>query len=407
MPETFDGSSLADRFLRLACLTYGDVGPAEWAHARALLADHPELTAHGIWAAAAAADVDAVGRALDADPRRAGRPGGPHGWQPLLYLCFARHDPDIAERDVIDTARLLLAVGADPGARFVIGDLPTPFTALTGAFGEGELGPTEQPRHPHSLALARVLLEGGAGPNDGQALYNRMFGTDDSHLALLFEFGLTGEPVRVQLAWAVTHGMTARASLLADHQVDITSPLDDPLWGAVPWATIDDDRATPSTLAAVTGHPEVVDLLTDRGAPVPNLTPAAALVAALLSGDRSGAEHAIAHQPGLVDHVRASRPGLMAWASSLGRTDVMELLVDSGFDINALGRTDVPSNQPWHTALHHAVEAHDLAMARVLLGRGADPDVTDQRFDSTPLGWARHLGRPALVELLEPVTAGD
>ena len=61
---------------------------------------------------------------------------------------------------------------------------------LTGVFGQGELGPVRQPRHPHSLALARLLLEAGANPNDGQALYNRMFEPDNDHLELLFEFGL-------------------------------------------------------------------------------------------------------------------------------------------------------------------------------------------------------------------------
>ena len=65
---------------------------------------------------------------------------------------------------------------------------------LTGAFGEGELGPVRQPRHPHSLALARLLLSAGADPNDGQALYNRMFEPGNDHLELLLEFGLgTGD----------------------------------------------------------------------------------------------------------------------------------------------------------------------------------------------------------------------
>ncbi|MGH3181516.1 MAG: hypothetical protein ACRDOE_06365 [Streptosporangiaceae bacterium] len=33
-------------------------------------------------------------------------------------------------------------------------------------------------------------MEAGADPNDGQTLYNRMFGTNDDHLILLFEYGL-------------------------------------------------------------------------------------------------------------------------------------------------------------------------------------------------------------------------
>src|SRR6185436_14511821 len=87
----------------------------------------------------------------------------------------------------------------------------------------------------------RLLLDAGADPNDGQALYNRMFEPDDDHLALLLEHGLgTGdggpwrrrlgdeldtptELVRGQLSWAVTHGMVDRVRLLADHGVDLVA----------------------------------------------------------------------------------------------------------------------------------------------------------------------------------------
>jgi hypothetical protein len=35
---------------------------------------------------------------------------------------------------------------------------------------------------------------------------------------------------------------------------------------------------------------------------------------------------------------------------------------------------------------------------------GADPNIHDERFDSTPLGWARCFGQQPLIELLEPIT---
>jgi hypothetical protein len=41
------------------------------------------------------------------------------------------------------------------------------------------------------------------------------------------------------------------------------------------------------------------------------------------------------------------------------------------------------------------------------LSLGADPDVRDARFDSTPLGWARHVDQPAVAEILAPVTADE
>jgi hypothetical protein len=44
---------------------------------------------------------------------------------------------------------------------------------------------------------------------------------------------------------------------------------------------------------------------------------------------------------------------------------------------------------------------------RSLLRLGADPAIRDQRFDSTPLGWARYFGHEQLVTLLEPLTAPE
>ena len=48
-----------------------------------------------------------------------------------------------------------------------------------------------------------------------------------------------------------------------------------------------------------------------------------------------------------------------------------------------------------------------LDLARTLLRLGADPGLRDQRFGSTPLGWARYFGQEQLIGLLEPVTAAD
>ena len=70
-----DPADLADRFLRLASLCYADDQPERWAQARVLLAEHPELTAASVHAAAAAADTAALRRILAADPGR----GPPRG----------------------------------------------------------------------------------------------------------------------------------------------------------------------------------------------------------------------------------------------------------------------------------------------------------------------------------------
>lgn len=401
----------ADTFLRLACLNYSDDSPRRWARARRLLLDHPEITERNAYAAAAACDVPALARTLDADPASARRAGGPVRVEPLFYLAYARHEPAIAREAVLAAARLLLDAGGNPNEGYLWHGLPTPFTLLTGVFGEGERGPAVQPRHPHSLALGRVLLEAGADPNDGQSLYNRMFEPDDDHLELLFEFGLgTGdggpwrqrlghlldppaELVRGQLAWAITHGMADRVRLLVDHGTDVATPFD--------------DGVTPVRMAATTGHPELVDHLVAHGAPNPGLAPADALAAAALAADRAAVDRLRRGHPELLGTVRSARPALVTWAAACGSAESVELLVELGFDVNAKGRTDVPSDQPWQTALHRAAETGDIELARTLLRLGADPDIKDARFDATALGWAHFFGQDQLAELLAPLTTPE
>jgi Ankyrin repeats (3 copies) len=72
-----------------------------------------------------------------------------------------------------------------------------------------------------------------------------------------------------------------------------------------------------------------------------------------------------------------------------------------------LGFTDMPSDQPWQTALHQAAEDGDLELAMTLLRLGADPHLRDHRFNGTPLSWARYFGHQELVDLLQPLTEPD
>ncbi|MGH9105801.1 MAG: ankyrin repeat domain-containing protein [Acidimicrobiales bacterium] len=402
-------SSLGDRFLRLACMSYhAIVGPERWAEARAVASQHPEISAGNVHVAAVLPDTAELARILGRDPAAARREGGPYRWEPLYYLAYARHDPDIDKDAVLEAARLLLAAGADPNVGYLWLGHPPMFTALTGVFGEGELGPELQPRHPHSLALGRLLLEAGADPNDEQALYNRMFQPGNDHLELLFEFGLgsgAGGPweellgddmcspegmLGDSLHWAISHGLAERVTLLLDHGVQASRPFP--------------DGNLPTVLAAIRGHAELVSLLTEHGAVPPELSPSQAVVAAILAGDRAEVRRLRASHRGLVTRVRDRHPGLVPWAATLSRPDVLRLLVDLGWDINAKGRTDGPSNQAWDTALHHAAGAGELDLARVILDLGGDTAVRDGRFNTRPLDWARYFNQPELVDLLEPLT---
>jgi ankyrin repeat protein len=398
--------SLADRFLRLACLTGGDDQPADRAAAQ-LLAQHPDLPGQSLFAAAACADAAQVRRHLVGRPGGAAVTGGPHGWSPLLYQAYARHNPHVGRPATLQTARLLLDAGADPNDGRFWHALPTPFTVLTGVLGYGE---ERQPWHPQAGPFARLLLERGADPNDGQTLYNRMFGSNDDHLVLLFEYGLgrdtrgpwhrllgeslesPAEMLRSLLAWAVTHDQRRRVGLLAEHGVDIVSPFTEQR---------SPRRGTPVEVALINGHRELAGQLLALGARPARLSAADAFVAAVLAGDSEAVRQTSAR---VIATVRRRRPGLVTWAAAQGAPNAVELLATAGFDVNALGRSDIPGNEPWHTALHVAARAGNLALARTLLELGADPNLPDKHCQSTPLGWAQRSGQRALAELLEPLT---
>ncbi len=412
--EVAEPAGPADEFLALACLRYGgDDVPARWERAARLLAGQPGIARSSIHVAAAAADRAAVRALLQDDPALAGRQGGPYGWEPLLYLTYARHDPAVSEDATLGTARLLLDQGADPNAGYLWHGLIPPFTALAGALGSGE---GDQPEHPHGFALASLLLGAGAEANDGQVLYNRQFGADDRHLVLLLDHGLghgdggpwrarlghtidsPAELLRIQLWWAIVHDLRDRVRLLVARGADFRSPFQ--VSGGRPsWARTSDGR-TPAEVAALAGCPEVAEWLVTQGASRPAGTGADGLIAAVLAGDRATAGRLRSH----AGTARAERPGLIVWAAARRSTDAIVLLAELGFDVNALGRTDIPMEQAWETALHEAAAHGDVPMARLLVDLGADPDIKDTRFDSTPLGWARHFGQQATIEFLEPLT---
>ena len=137
-----------------------------------------------IWHAACIGAADEVARILDADPSLIDARGGWFDWEPLLYAAYSRLD--LPGRSTLAAARLLVERGANPNVCYMWGG-DCRFTALTGAFGEGEQGPVNQPPHPEWEEFARLLLDAGADPNDGQALYNRMFSRDDRCVEMLLE----------------------------------------------------------------------------------------------------------------------------------------------------------------------------------------------------------------------------
>ena len=374
-----------EQFLDLACLTYGNDSTARIDRAQQMLAARPALAAVDAHTAAATASVGALRRLLSEDPGRASATGGPRNWPPLLYLCYSRVTEGLPEADAIGSARLLLAHGADPNAHFMWGRTYR-FTALTGAMGEGEGGVVSQPPHAHAWALATLLLDAGADPNDAQGLYNTMFRPANGWLQLLLDRGLTAS-ARINwktdnrvgtldflLGHAVGKGFGERVALVLRH-------------GADPRGTSYYDGRTHYENALLNGFPDVAEMLQRAGAEPAELSPVDRFRAACMNGDEAAARSALERAPDSL-----SDAGTLHAAASLGNVAAVRCLLNLGADPNAAAKDGT-------TALHQAAWNDRRAVAEVLIAHGGRP-LRDANHGSSPAGWADHAGQAAMRDYL-------
>ena len=362
-------------FLRLACLNYRDDRPDFRRRARDMLERDPGLGTRDISSAVCVGNIETTRRMLDDDPSLVNARGGWFNWEPLLYATYSR--VETPGGSTLETARLLIERGADPNACYLWGG-DYRFTALTGAFGEGEQGPVNQPAHPEWEAMARLLLDAGADPNDGQALYNRMFGSCNRCLEILLEYGLNrrhrvnwrsgrGRILDYQLDWAVRNHHVARAKLLVEH-------------GADPRRR--HSGISLAKAAMIAGHPGLAEFLVAHGAKPLRLDRVDQLASACMAGDAVAARKAVRSNADLPGRVQARHGDLVAAAAGANRLDAVKLMADLGFD---LGQGSFGS--PLHMA---AVKGH-LEMVELLVGRGVDVAAKDPE-GRTARDWAEWRG---------------
>src|SRR4029077_8444431 len=111
--------------------------------------------------------------------------------------------------------------------------------------------------------------------------------------------------------------------------------------------------------AALHGHPDIVAMLERAGARNP-LDDTYAFVCVAGAGDRGRAEEMLRADPALRDRAIARRPEQIVRAAAADRGDAVALLIELGFDVNAIDRTT-----PLHvTALHEAARLGNLAVIR-------------------------------------------
>jgi ankyrin repeat protein len=158
--------------------------------------------------------------------------------------------------------------------------------------------------------------------------------------------------------------------------------------GADPNA-IDATGATPLTTASQEGaDPEIIEMLIAAGARLDFLT-------AVNLERYDLAEAMLAEDP---SRLGADGRDTVALHLAVNKKnhDAVRWLIAHGVDVDA-------KRMMWdcnHTALHMTIENGDIALARMLLDAGANPDIRDDKYRATALGWADFFGREDFAKLV-------
>ncbi len=202
----------------------------------------------------------------------------------------------------------------------------------------------------------------------------------------------TDECLKTPLHWAAENDHYEIAEMLLDASADLEATTS---WGA-----------TPFDWAATMGSARVADLLLARGAKGMNVVAAANLGKLDLvrnfldSGPRLSFPRRVAasqlNDEVVADSARAKGDVIshaFYGACRNGHTDVAELLLERGADVNAKGILG-------GTGLHWAaINGHKETVA-FLLAHGADLTIRDVKFHSTAEGWASEGGHDEIRDLL-------
>ena len=83
-------------------------------------------------------------------------------------------------------------------------------------------------------------------------------------------------------------------------------------------------------------------------------------------------------------------------AAARKNVETLRWLIAHGVDVNA-------KRELWacnYTALHIIAADGRLDIARMLLDAGADPNIRDDKYDATVLGWAEYCDQPDVARLI-------
>jgi len=379
------------RFLHEA-IWHGTLEPAQ-----EILSAHPEVASASIHAAAVLGDDAAVERFIALDKNNAIAIAPPYGTNALVYLCMSKYLrlEESRSPQFLRAAKALLDAGADANSGFwTTGTYPEFETALYGAAGIAH--------HPE---MTRLLLEYGADPNDGEAVYHSPETYENGAMQLLVETGkLSADSLVLMLIrkhdwhdyegqkYLLEHGADPNRkwnhgwrpmhhALARDNRIETIELLLD--HGADP--TLKDDGESAIVIAGHRGRRDVLELFERRGIPM-LLSNADELIAACAKNDSTAVRALAREELTGVDEIMTISGQLIVEFAGNGNTDGVRQLLDIGIGVNSQfargdGYWDLAPNA---TALHNAAWRLRHDTVRLLVERGANVNAKDGK-GRTPL----------------------
>jgi ankyrin repeat protein len=370
-----------ERGNRLLQEVFGD----NWALLQELYERRDELPADDIFIAAGVGNVAAVESLIAADPTLAQRAGGPKQTQAITYAAHGRFyllDKSYYARQQ-RIVKLLLAHGADPNSSAPRDEGDGRLSALYGCC-----------RQTGNPVVAKLLLDAGANPDDGESLYHSSELQDTTCLELIFAAGVPDkdrewcirraldaenpDAVALYLKYGTNpnhlHWALFRERSLAVIQLLVAAGADVNEVCKPHWLLGRIEGLTPLQVAERIGATNIAEYLLAHGA-TDNRKPVDYLIGACWREDEKTV-HANLHAQLLPrDH------GNVATAARSGRLKVVQLMLDAGFNIES--RSDDLDATP----LNYAATTGDIAMVELLLARGAKQGVSN-KHGGTPMSTA-------------------
>jgi ankyrin repeat protein len=350
-----------------------DAATSDLNRAAEILSANPKIARAGFYVALVLGDARQVKHAIAKSPQLATRKIGPQKCEPLVYACFSRYaNPATSKRAgaLVETAGVLLRHGADPNTSIVTAEFPdNPLSCLYAATGLN-----------NNVALAQLLLEAGANPNDGESLYHSTEHPDLECMKLLLRHGARPDEanaLRHMLDYEQLEGVQLLlAAGAAPNEVPwaIWRGRSAAVIGALLDAGADPNKRSPHgetsyAMALFNGQHDVAELLASRGADT-----------TLSDLDRYLAAPDVAPPPNIDWE---GRERLLADLAMHHRTDAVRALLAAGAPIDARG-------EHGGTALHWACWKGYADLVELLLNAGASVTIEDRQFHATPAGWLDH-----------------